>query len=110
MRGLIRNGRLSRLHVEVPDVPGSLGGLTTILGKVGANIVELVHQRMFVDMSARSAEVEVVVETLDHAHVERAVEALAAAGYVVKVGSFTHSTLPAPEAPGGPTAGGPAVG
>jgi threonine dehydratase len=107
MRGLIRNGRLSRLHVEVPDVPGSLGALTTILGQAGANIVELVHQRMFVDMSARSAEVEVVIETLDHAHVERAVEALGAAGYVVKVGSYTYGSMPVPGTPGDPAAGGP---
>ena len=55
MRGLIRNGRLSRLHIEVPDVPGSLGGITTILGEAGANIVEILHQRMFVDLSAKSA-------------------------------------------------------
>ena len=110
MRGLIRNGRLSRLHVEVPDVPGSLGALTTILGEVGANIVELVHQRMFVDMSARSAEVEVVVETLDHAHVERAVEALTAAGYVVQVGTFTYHTAPGPAPPAVPEPGAPSGG
>jgi threonine dehydratase len=92
MRGLIRNGRLSRLHIEVPDVPGSLGGVTTILGDAGANIVELLHQRMFVDLSARSAEIEVTIETLDHAHVERAVAALGDAGYVVREGTFTNRT------------------
>jgi threonine dehydratase len=94
MRGLIRNGRLSRLHVEVPDVPGSLGSITTILGREGANIVEILHQRMFVDLSARSAEVEVTVETLDHAHVERAVAALTEAGYPVRVGTFVYRTTP----------------
>ena len=36
-----------------------------MLGDVGANIVEILHQRMFVDLSAKSAEVEVTVETLD---------------------------------------------
>ena len=70
MRGLIRNGRLSRLHIEVPDVPGSLGAITTMLGEAGANIVEILHQRMFVDLSAKSAEIEVTIETLDHLHVE----------------------------------------
>ncbi|MDD9371224.1 MAG: pyridoxal-phosphate dependent enzyme, partial [Acidimicrobiales bacterium] len=76
MRGLIRNGRLTRLHIEVPDVPGSLGTITTVLGEAGANIVEILHQRMFVDLSAKSAEIEVTVETLDKAHVGRAVTAL----------------------------------
>ncbi len=94
MRGLIRNGRLSRLHIEVPDVPGSLGTITTILGEVGANIVEILHQRMFVDLSAKSAEIEVTIETLDHVHVERAVAALEAAGYVVRLGTFTYRDAP----------------
>jgi threonine dehydratase len=90
MRGLIRHGRLTRLHIEVPDVPGSMGDLTTVLGEVGANIVEILHQRMFVDLSARSAEIEVTVETLDLDHVERVVAALEKAGYAVQVGRFTH--------------------
>lgn len=94
MRGLIRHGRLSRLHVEVPDVPGSLGTITTILGDVGANIVEILHQRMFIDLSAKSAEIEVTIETLDHRHRDAAVSALQAAGYVVQVGAFTYRDAP----------------
>ena len=91
MRGLIRHGRLTRLHVEVPDVPGSMGNLTTLLGDQGANIVEILHQRLFVDLSARSAVVEVTVETLDLTHAERVVAALEQAGYVVRVRSFARS-------------------
>ena len=91
MRGLIRNGRLTRLHIEVPDVPGSMGDVTTMLGDAGANIVEILHQRMFVDVSAKSAEIEVTVETLDHApRPDRVVAALEKAGYKVQVGRFTH--------------------
>lgn len=94
MRGLIRQGRLSRLHIEVPDVPGSLGSITTILGDIGANIVEILHQRLFVDLSAKSAEIEVTVETLDHDHVERVVSALEEAGYLVRMGTFTYRDAP----------------
>jgi threonine dehydratase len=94
MRGLIRRGRLTRLHVEVPDVPGSLGGITTVLGEAGANIVEILHQRMFVDLSAKSAEIEVTVETLDKRHVDRVVTALEDAGYLVRVGTFTFRDSP----------------
>ncbi len=94
MRGLIRNGRLTRLHIEVPDVPGSMGSITTILGGVGANIVEILHQRMFVDLSAKSAEIEVTVETLDKPHLGRAVTALEDAGYLVHVGTFTYRDAP----------------
>ncbi|HEY7071835.1 MAG TPA: threonine ammonia-lyase [Acidimicrobiales bacterium] len=91
MRGLIRHGRLTRLQVEVPDVPGSMGDLTTLLGEAGANIVEILHQRLFVDLSARSAVVEITVETLDLTHADRVVAALEKAGYVVRVGRFARS-------------------
>jgi threonine dehydratase len=94
MRGLIRDGRLTRLHIEVPDVPGSLGTITTVFGEAGANIVEILHQRLFVDLSAKSAEVEVTIETLDHLHVDRVVTALEDAGYVVHVGTFTYREAP----------------
>ncbi len=96
MRGLIRNGRLSRLHIELPDVPGAMGTVSTILGKVGANIVEILHQRMFVDVSAKSAAIEVTLETLDHAHVQRVVAALEAAGYPVRLDSFTSRDVTGP--------------
>ncbi|MET0903208.1 MAG: threonine ammonia-lyase [Acidimicrobiales bacterium] len=87
MRGLVRSGRLTRLHIEIPDVPGALGRVTTTVGQAGGNIVEIEHQRMLLDVSARSAEIEVVVETIDHAHVERVIAALADAGLTARVGS-----------------------
>ena len=42
---------------------------------------------MFLDVSARSAELEVVVETIDHDHVERVIAALAEVGLAARVGS-----------------------
>jgi threonine dehydratase len=89
MRGLARSGRLSRLQIQIPDQPGILGRVTTIVGKAGANIVEIVHDRMFLDVPARSAELEVVMETFDHAHVQRVVAALEAEGFSAQVGQVT---------------------
>ncbi|HMG45750.1 MAG TPA: threonine ammonia-lyase [Acidimicrobiales bacterium] len=90
MRGLVRNGRLTRLHIDLPDVPGALAAITTLLGQSGANIVEIHHQRLFVDVSAKAAHVELTIETLDHHHVGRVVKTLQEAGYDVFVGSFTN--------------------
>jgi threonine dehydratase len=87
MRGLVRSGRLTRLQIEVSDVPGTLGLVTTTVGQAGGNIVEIEHQRMFLDVSARSAELEIVVETIDHAHVERVIAALADVGLVARIGN-----------------------
>jgi len=91
MRGLVRSGRLTRLHVEIPDVPGALGLVTMTIGEAGGNIVEIGHQRMFLDVSARAAELEVVVETIDHDHVERVIAALGAVGLNAKVGNVVTS-------------------
>lgn len=89
MRGLARSGRLSRLQIQIPDQPGVLGKVTTIVGRAGANIVEIAHDRMFLDVPARSAELEVVMETFDHAHVERVIAALAEEGYSARIAEVT---------------------
>ena len=89
MRGLVRSGRLTRLQIEIPDVPGALGLVTTTVGQAGANIVEIAHERMLLDVSARSAELEVVIETYDHDHVDRVIAALADAGLTATVGDVT---------------------
>jgi threonine dehydratase len=89
MRGLVRSGRLTRLQIQIPDQPGVLGRVTTLVGKAGANIVEIVHDRMFLDVPARSAELEVVMETYDHDHVQRVLEVLASEGYTARVGDVT---------------------
>ena len=89
MRGLVRSGRLTRLRIEIPDRPGVLGKVATVVGQAGGNIVEIVHDRMFLDVPARSAEIEVVMETFDHAHIERVVAALGEAGYTAHLAEVT---------------------
>jgi threonine dehydratase len=68
MRGLVRDGRLARLRVTMPDVSGSLAKVAALIGEAGGNIVEVQHQRVFGAASVRSPEVEFVVETRDREH------------------------------------------
>lgn len=84
MRNLVRDGRLARLHIEIPDLPGNLAKVATAIGGTGANVVEVVHQRMLLDVPARSADLEVVVETSGHEHLEQVVAALARAGFTAR--------------------------
>jgi threonine dehydratase len=81
LRGLVRSGRLVRLRVAVPDVPGTLAEVSRLVGEANANIVEVRHQRAFTTLPVRSAEVELVVETRGLDHVREVVETLARAGY-----------------------------
>ncbi|MBS0448263.1 MAG: threonine ammonia-lyase [Proteobacteria bacterium] len=80
-RGMVKSGRLARLRLDVRDVPGALADVATLLGKLGANIDEVQHQRAFTSLSVERAQIEVVVQTRGVAHIEEILEAMRAQGY-----------------------------
>lgn len=80
-RGMVRSGRLARLRLDVRDVPGALADVATLLGKLGANIDEVQHQRAFTSLSVERAQIEVVVQTRGVAHIEQILASLRAQGY-----------------------------
>ena len=84
LRSLVRTGRLTRLLVELDDRPGSLGRITTDIGELGANIVEVVHRRLDPTVHARSTEVEFTIETSDGDHLDRVVAGLPQRGHRVR--------------------------
>ncbi len=69
-RGMVRSGRLARLRVDVRDVPGALADVAVLLGRLGANIDEVQHQRAFSSLSLERAQIEFVVQTRGLAHIE----------------------------------------
>ena len=83
MRGLVSAGRLLRVRVEVPDKPGSLARVTSLIGALGGNIVEVVHQRWFHDIPARLTEIDVMLEVRSAEDADKVVAALKGAGYRV---------------------------
>jgi threonine dehydratase len=82
-RELARDGRLSRLAIDIPDRPGQLARVSGVIGGQGANIVEVYHQRVFTDLPAKGTELHLVIETRDRAHLDATIAALRAAGYGV---------------------------
>jgi threonine dehydratase len=76
MRGLVRDGRLVRLRVVMPDVSGSLAKVAAMIAEAGGNIVEVQHQRIFGTASVRTPEVEFLVETREREHTEALVALL----------------------------------
>jgi threonine dehydratase len=86
-RELAREGRLSRLVIRLTDRPGQLAKVANLLGEAGANILEVSHQRVFTDLPAKGALLEVVIETRDRAHLDETVARLKAAGLEVETGS-----------------------
>jgi threonine dehydratase len=84
MRGLVRDGRLVRLRVTLPDVAGSLARAAALIGEAGGNIVEVQHQRLFGAASPKSPQVEFMVETRDRQHMLELVARLRAHGLGVE--------------------------
>jgi threonine dehydratase len=85
MRGLVRDARLVRLRVTVPDISGSLAKVAGLIAGAGGNIVEVEHQRMFATASVKSTEIEFLVETRDRDHTKALVAALEQNGVRVSV-------------------------
>ncbi len=85
LRNLLRDGRLLRLRMEIPDRPGVLADIATTIGTSGGNIIEVSHQRLFAAPSVQAAELEVMVEARDPTHATE-IETALSRRYVVRRG------------------------
>lgn len=85
IRGLVRDGRITRLRFEIDDTPGQLSSISGIIGQGGANVVEVIHQRMMQTVSLKRAELDIVIEARDKAHVDEIVQTLQDKGFKVTV-------------------------
>jgi len=81
VRELERDGRIVSFRLTIPDRPGVLGQIATKLGALNANILSVDHHRLFLDVPAKGAKLDVTVETRDAAHAEEIFRVLAAEGY-----------------------------
>jgi threonine dehydratase len=80
-KGLVRTNRLLRLTVQLLDVPGALGRLSTLLGQLQANILQISHDRLTSDLPLDRAIVDISLDTRNLEHQERIMQALDRAGY-----------------------------
>ncbi len=83
LRGLVRDGRITRLTFEIDDTPGQLSDISRIIGESGANVIEVIHQRMMQTVSLKRAELDVVVEARDKLHVQELIKTLQDSGFKV---------------------------
>jgi threonine dehydratase len=81
VRELERGEQIVSFRLTIPDRPGILGQIASRIGTLGANILEVDHKRLFLDVPAKGARLDVTVETRDRAHAEEILAALAADGY-----------------------------
>jgi threonine dehydratase len=80
-RELVRAQRIVSLRIIGDDRPGLLATVSMTIGAHGANIIEVAHNRLALDVPAKGAEFDVMIETRDAQHTQDIIDALRKAGY-----------------------------
>ena len=80
-RELVRDQRLVSLRIIGDDRPGLLATVSAVIGQMGANIVEVAHNRLALDVPAKGAEFDMMIETRDAQHTQEIMDALREHGY-----------------------------
>ena len=81
LRELEREQRVVSFRMTTTDQPGLLGRIATRLGELGANILEVNHQRLLLDVPAKGVSLDVTVETRDARHTAEVLAALEREGF-----------------------------
>ncbi|MGC9269157.1 threonine ammonia-lyase [Acidiphilium sp.] len=68
LRNLLRDGRILKILMEIPDRPGVLADISARIGNHGGNIIEVVHQRLFASPTVQAAHLEIMIEARDAEH------------------------------------------
>ncbi len=84
LRELLREGRILSLVVEIEDQPGWLAKIASVVGEAGGNILDVVHNRMMTEMSAKSTDLGLTIEARDAVHAEEIRETLKKAGFALR--------------------------
>jgi threonine dehydratase len=80
-QGLVRDGRRLRLRILLPDHPGALEGLASVIARSNANIVETFHNRAHYGVGLSETAIDVTMETRGREHVAELQAELNQAGY-----------------------------
>ena len=81
--GMAAAGRYLNLRICIPDLPGGLATLLTEVGKAGANVLEVVHERISPSLHLDEVEVHLQLETRGEPHAEQVTARLRECGYRV---------------------------
>jgi len=80
-RGLVKDGRHTRLRIHLTDRPGSLHQLTRILADARANIVQTSYDRAHYGVNLGDTVIDLTLETRGFAHIAEIAQLLTQGGY-----------------------------
>jgi threonine dehydratase len=81
--GLSAAGRFLAFRCKLPDKPGALATLLMELAALGANVLDVVHERVTADLRVDEAEVNLHLETRGPEHTDSVISQLRKAGYTL---------------------------
>ncbi len=84
-KGMSTSGRFLEITLNLKDIPGSLAHITTFLADVGANILDIRHDRFGAGLPIGFSRVNLELETKSMEHIEQIVISLKKAGFDVTV-------------------------
>ena len=79
--GMAAAERYLALRVIISDLPGGLAGLLTELSSIGANVVEVTHERIDPQLGIHEVAVDLQLETRGHTHAQQVRDRLRECGY-----------------------------
>src|SRR5207302_9962787 len=82
-RGLVGEGRRVMVAGGVPDRPGTQAGVLATVAAERANVLEVHHNRAFLQEAIGDTEIDLTLETRGPAHIEALIDALKGKGYAV---------------------------
>ena len=85
-REMVREKRLVILRILGDDRPGMLSAMAAVIGGLGGNIIDVIHNRLALDVPAKGAEFDIMVETRGAQHAEDIAQALRDKGYELRLG------------------------
>ncbi len=80
-RGLVKDGRRTRLRIHLTDRPGTLHEVTSIIADQRANIVQTQYDRTYYGVNLGDTAIDITLETRGAAHIESLTQALTDGGY-----------------------------
>jgi threonine dehydratase len=84
--GLSAAGRFLAFRCKLPDQPGALATLLMELAALGANVLDVGHERVTADLRVDEAEVNLHLETRGPEHTDSVISQLRKAGYTLLFG------------------------
>ncbi len=84
VRQLGRKQQIVGLRITIPDRPGVLGEISTIIGDLGGNVLEVDHHRTFLNVPVKGASIDITIETRDADHAREIISGIEAKGHFVE--------------------------